>query len=36
MSGANLYIPRNKTVRPHYFQNRTIMFCLPIPTFMYL
>jgi hypothetical protein len=22
--------------RPRYFQNRMIMFCLPIPTFMYL
>ncbi len=25
-----------KTVRPCYFQNRIIMFCLPISTFMYL
>ncbi len=29
-------IPRNETVRPRHFQNRIIMFCLPISTFMYL
>ncbi len=33
---SNLYIPRNETTRPSYFQNRIIMFCLPISTFMYL
>ncbi len=26
----------NETARPRYFQNRIIMFCLPIFTFMYL
>jgi hypothetical protein len=31
-----MYIPRNETARPHYFQNIIIMFCLPIFTFMYL
>jgi hypothetical protein len=36
VSGSGLCIPRNETVRPHYFQNRIIMFCLPISTFMYL
>jgi hypothetical protein len=35
MYGSDLCIPRNETVRPHYFQNRIIMFCLPISTFMY-
>jgi hypothetical protein len=36
MSGFHLYIPRNETVQPPYFQNRIIMFCLPIPTLIYL
>ncbi len=36
MSGSDNCIPRNETVRPHYFQNRIIMVCLPISTFMYL
>ncbi len=36
MSDSDLCIPRNKTERPHYFQSRIIMFCLPISTFMYL
>ncbi len=27
-------IPRNETLQPRYFQNRIIMFCLPIPTFV--
>ncbi len=27
---------RNETARPCYFQNRIIMFCLSISTFMYL
>ncbi len=31
-----MYIPRNETARPHYFQNIIIMFCLPMFTFMYL
>ncbi len=31
-----MYIPRNETARPHYFQNIIIMFCLPISTFIYL
>ncbi len=35
MYGSDLYIPRNETVRPHYFQNTIKMFCLPIFTFMY-
>ena len=26
---------RNETVQPPYFQNRIIMFCLPIPTLIY-
>jgi hypothetical protein len=30
MSGSDLCSPRNETVRPRYFQNRIIMFCLPI------
>ncbi len=34
--GFDLCIPRNEIVRPHYFQNRILMFCLPISTFMYL
>ncbi len=29
-------IPRNETVQPRCFQNRIIMFCFPISTFMYL
>jgi hypothetical protein len=36
MSGSHLYIPRNETVQPPSFQNRIIMFCLPIPTLIYL
>ncbi len=36
MSGYNLCIPRNETAWPRYFQNRIIMFCLPISTLMYL
>ncbi len=35
MSGSHLCIPRNETVQPRYFQNRIIMFCLPIPTLIY-
>ncbi len=35
-TGFDLCIPRNETVQPRYFQNRIIMFCLPIPTLMYL
>jgi hypothetical protein len=31
MFGSHLCIPRNETVQPHYFQDRIIMFCLPIP-----
>ncbi len=34
MSGSNLCI--NETVQPPYFQNRIIMFCLTIPTLIYL
>ncbi len=30
MSGSDLCIPRNETARPRYFQNRIIMFSLPI------
>ncbi len=30
-----LCFPRNETVQPPYFQNRIVMFCLPIPTFIY-
>ncbi len=36
MSGSHSCIPKNETVQPHYFQNRIIMFCLPIPTLIYL
>ncbi len=36
MSGSDLCIPRNETALPRYFQNRIIMFCLPISTFMHL
>ncbi len=36
MSGSILCIPRNKTVQPPYFQYRIIMFCLPIPTLIFL
>ncbi len=32
MSDSHLCIPRNETVQPRYFQNRILMFCLPIPT----
>ncbi len=35
MSGSHI-IPRNETVQPPYFQNRIVMFCLPIPTLIYL
>ncbi len=35
MFGSHLCIPRNETVQPRYFQNRIIMFCLPIPTLIY-
>ncbi len=30
MSGSDFCIPRNETAQPHYFQNRIIVFCLPI------
>jgi len=33
--GSQLCIPRNETVQPPYFQNRIIMFCLKMPTFIY-
>ncbi len=36
MSCSHLCIPRTETVQPPYFQNRNIMFCLPIPTLIYL
>ncbi len=36
MSGFDRCTPRNEIVRPRYFQNRIIMFCLPVFTFMYL
>ncbi len=36
MSGSHLYIFRNETVQPPNFQKRIIMFCLPIPTLIYL
>jgi hypothetical protein len=29
-------VPRNEIVKPSYFQNRIIMFYLPIPTLIYL
>jgi hypothetical protein len=32
----SICIPRNETARSRYFQNRIIMFCLPISTIMYL
>ncbi len=35
-AGENPCIPRNETVQPPYFQNRSTMLCLPIPTFIYL
>ncbi len=35
MSGSHLCIPRNETGN-RYFQNRIIMFCLPVPTLIYL
>ncbi len=35
-SGSDLCIPRYETAGPRYFQNRIIMFCLPVSTFMYL
>ncbi len=36
MSVSDLCIPRNENARLHYFQNISIMFCLPISPFMYL
>jgi hypothetical protein len=36
MSGSLLCSPRNEILQPRYFQNRIIMFCLPIPTLIYL
>ncbi len=33
---SHLCLPRNETVQPRYFQNRIIMFFLPIPTLKYL
>ncbi len=33
---SHLCIPRYETVQPPYFQNRIIMFYLPIPTLIYL
>ncbi len=36
MSGTHLCIPRNETVQPPSFQNRMKMFCLLIPTLIYL
>jgi hypothetical protein len=36
MSGSDLCISKNEIARPPYFQNRVIMFCLPISTFIYL
>ncbi len=36
MSCSPLCVPINETVQPPYFQNRSIMFCLPIPTLIYL
>jgi hypothetical protein len=36
MSGSHLCIHRNETMQPPYFQNRIIMFCLLIPTLIYL
>jgi hypothetical protein len=36
MSGSDLCIPRNETAQPRYFQNRILMICFPIFTFMYL
>jgi hypothetical protein len=39
-SNINFWFPfmysQKWTVRPPYFQNRVIMFCLPIPTLIYL
>jgi hypothetical protein len=35
MSGSHLCIPRNETVLPSSIQNRIIISCLPIPTFIY-
>ncbi len=36
MSDSHLCIPRNETVQASYFHNRMIMFCLLIPTSIYL
>ena len=30
VTGSHLFIPRNETVQPSYFQNGIILFCLPI------
>ncbi len=35
MSSFDLCFPRNEAAQPCYFQNRIIMFCLPISTFIY-
>ncbi len=39
-SNINVWFPfmysQKWTERPHYFQNRIIMFCLPFPTVIYL
>ncbi len=36
MSGSNVCIPRNETVQPCDFQNRIIIFCHHISTFMFM
>jgi hypothetical protein len=36
MSGIHLCVSRNETVQPPCFQNRFKMFCIPIPTLIYL
>ncbi len=36
MPGSHLCIPRKETVQPPYFQSRIIMFCILIPTLIYL
>ncbi len=36
MSGSHLCFPRNETVQPPYVKNSIIMFCLTIPTLIYL
>jgi hypothetical protein len=35
-TGSHLCVPRNEIAQPRFFQNRIIMFCLPIPTLIYL